>query len=96
MRSWLSTLLKNLFGDSIARVLGGAGLSLVSAAVLIPLVTTMLNEAASAMGGMPGDMLSIVALFGFGEAMSIIGSAMLTRLAIQSTSVGIKRAANAP
>lgn len=95
MRSWLSGLLKNLFGDSIARVLGGAGLSLVSAAVMIPLVTTLLNQAASAIGGVPGDLLSMIGLFGFGEAMSIIGSAMLTRLAIQSTSVGIKKAANA-
>lgn len=93
MRSWLSGLLKNLFGDSIGRILSGAGLSLVSAAVMIPLVTTLLNQAASAIGGITGDMLSMVGLFGFGEALSIIGSAMLTRLAIQSTSVGIKKAA---
>lgn len=95
MRSWLSNLLKNLFGDSVARVLGGAGLSLVSAAVMIPLVTTLLNQAASALGGVSGDMLAVIGMFGFGEAISIMGSAMLTRLTIQSTSVGIKKAANA-
>lgn len=96
MRSWLSGLLKNLFGDSIARALSGAGLSLVSAAMLIPLVTTLLNQAAAAVGGVTGDMLSIIGLFGFGEAMSIMGSAMLTRLAVDSTNIGIKRASSAP
>lgn len=96
MRSWFSGLLKNLFGDSIARMLSGAGLTLVSSAVLIPLVTTMLNQAASLMGGIPGDMLQVIGLFGFGEAMSIMGSAMLTRLAVDSTNIGIKRASSAP
>lgn len=92
MRSWLSGLLKNLFGDSIARVLGGAGLSLVSAAVLIPIVTTLLNQAASAFASVDGGMLQVICLFGFGEAISILGSAMLSRLAIDSTRIGIKKA----
>lgn len=94
MRSWLSTLLKNLFGDAVANVLGGAGLSLVSAAVLIPLVTSALDMAASAMSGVPGDMLSVINLFGFGEALSILGSAMLTRVTIASATVGVKKAAS--
>lgn len=96
MGNWLRNLLQSLFGDSVARILSGAGLSLVSAAVLVPLVTTLLNQAASAMGGVPGDMLSIIGMFGFGEALSIIGSAMLTRLAVNSTSIGIKKASSAP
>lgn len=95
MRSWLSGLLKNLFGDSIARALGGAGLAMVSSAILIPLVTTLLDQAAAMWGGIPGDMLAVIGIYGFGEAMSIIGSAMLTRVMIDATSVGIKRASNA-
>lgn len=71
-----------------------AGLSLVSAAVLIPLVTGALDMAASAMSGVPGDMLSVINLFGFGEALSILGSAMLTRVTIASATVGVKKAAN--
>ena len=95
MRSWLSNLLRELFGESIARALGGAGLALTTGAVMIPLVTTSLNAAASAIGGIGGDALQVVLLFGFGEALSIVGAAMLTRLAMGATRVGIKKAAGA-
>jgi len=92
MRSWLANLLRNLFGDAVARIFGGAGLALVTSAVMIPVVTTALNQAAAAFGGIPADILNVVLLFGFGEAMSIIGAAMLTRLAVQSANVGVRRA----
>lgn len=92
MLKWLSILLKNLFGDGIARVLGGAGLSLVTGAVALPLITTALNAAASAIGGIGGDVLNVALLFGFGEALSIMGTAMLTRAAMGATRVGVKRA----
>lgn len=92
MRSWLAGLLKNLFGDSVARVLGGAGLSLATAAALIPLLTTAMNAAAGAIGGIPADVLNVALLAGFGEALSIVGSAMLTRVGMQAASVGVRRA----
>jgi hypothetical protein len=93
MLKWLSVLLKNLFGDGVARLLGGAGLSLVTGAVALPLITTALNAASAAIGGIGADVLNVALLFGFGEAMSIIGTAMLTRAAMGATRVGIKRAA---
>jgi hypothetical protein len=89
---WFSVLLKNLFGDGVARLLGGAGLTLVTGAVMLPMVTTALNTAAHSIGGIGGGLLDVVLLLGIGEAMSIIGSAMLTRLAMNSTRVGLKRA----
>jgi Protein of unknown function (DUF2523). len=92
MRSWLGNLLRELFGDSIARVLGGAGLSLTTAAVLIPLVTTALNQAADALAGVGGEILQLALLFGIGEAMSIVGSAVLTRMAMTAGSIGIRKA----
>lgn len=92
MLNWLSVLLKNLFGEGVARVLGGAGLSLVTGAVALPLITTALNTAASKIGGIGGDVLSVALLFGFGEALSIMGTAMLTRAAMGATRAGIKRA----
>ncbi|MRT52439.1 DUF2523 domain-containing protein, partial [Xylella fastidiosa subsp. multiplex] len=42
--------------------------------------------------GISADVLNIALLMGFGEALSIIGSAMLTRLALQSLHVGIVKA----
>lgn len=92
MRSWLTTLLRNLFGDSVARVLGGAGISVVTGAVLMPLVITALNAASSAVAGIGGDILQVMLLAGVGECMSIIGSAMLTRMALNSTRLGLKKA----
>lgn len=95
MRSWFSGLLKNLFGESIARALGGAGLSIATAALLLPLITSGLNMAASALGGITADVLNVALLFGFGEAMTIMGTAMLTRVALNSTKLGLKKAAGA-
>lgn len=95
MRSWLSNLLRELFGESIARALGGAGLALTTAAVLIPLVTTALNAAAAALAGIGGEILQVILLFGFGEALSIVGAASLTRLMMGAGRVGIKKAAGA-
>lgn len=94
MLKYLSQLLKNLLGDSFARVLTGAGLSLVTMAALVPLVTTSLNAAAGAVGGIGGDVLNVILLFGFGEALSVMGAAMLTRMSIQAASVGLKKASS--
>lgn len=93
MLKWLAMLLKNLLGETVARVLGGAGLSLVTGAVALPLVSGALNLAASSIGGITADVLNVALLFGFGEVMSIMGTAMLTRTMLTSTRVGIKKAA---
>lgn len=90
----LKLLLANLLGSFIARILTGAGLAVVSGAALIPLVTAALDAAAAGLGGMPGDMLAICNMGGIGEAMSIIGSAMLTRTAINAGKLGLKKAAS--
>lgn len=91
----LYALLKNLLGESFARVLSGAGLSLVSYAALTPLILAALNAAASAIAGVGGDILQLVALSGLSEALSAIGSAIMTRTAIAAASTGIKRSAGA-
>lgn len=90
----IKLLLANLLGSFIARILTGAGLAITTGAVLMPVVTTALDAAASYMGGMAGDMLAVCNLGGAGEAMSIIGSAMLTRTAITAGKVGIKKVAS--
>jgi hypothetical protein len=92
MLSWLKALLRNLVGDSIATALLGGGLALVSYGALSVLLTGALDSAADAVG-LPGDMLNILLLGGLGQILSILGSAMLTRLAITSASLGIRRRA---
>ena len=95
MISALKLLLGSLLGNFIARILTGAGLTIVTGAVLVPVVTTALDAAASTLGGVPGDILGVVNLGGLGECMSIIGSAMLTRTTINAGRVGLKKAASA-
>lgn len=91
----LKLLLANLLGNLVARVLTGAGLAIVTGAALIPVMTGALDAAAAAIGGMPGALLNLVGMAGFGEGMSIIGAAMLTRTAINAGRIGLKKAAAA-
>lgn len=93
MLSAIKLIFAGLFGNLLARVLTGAGFAVVTGAVMIPVVTSALDAAAGAMGGMSGDMLGLVNLAGFGSALSIIGSAMLTRTVMLSGKLGLTKAA---
>ncbi|HHW4679770.1 MAG TPA: DUF2523 domain-containing protein [Xylella sp.] len=89
MLNWFAIFFRALFGHAVARVLVGAGLALVTTASLVPLVTSALNLVVSNMSGIPADLLNVVLLMGFGQALSIIGSAILTRLALQALYVSV-------
>lgn len=89
----LFLLLEGLLGSSLARILTGAGLSLVSFAGLTVAVTTALNVAMSYINGIPGDVLQFACLMGLGPALSIIGAALLTRAGMSAATLGIKKAA---
>lgn len=86
-------LLKALFGDAIARMLSGAGMSVVSFAALLPLVQGALTLTVQHINSLPGDIAAIALLGGLGEAVSIIGSCILTRMAIVSMSTAITKSA---
>lgn len=76
----------------IPMLLVGAGLSIVTFAVMQPLVTSLLEQGVSALNGLPQAAVQIALLAGLGESLSIVGSAILTRLAISTASniAGIK------
>lgn len=95
MISAIKLLLASLLGDLVGRVLTGAGLALVTGAALIPIVTTAMDAAAAALGGMPGNMLAVANLGGIGEGLSIVGAAVITRVGIGAATVGLKKAAGA-
>jgi len=83
--------LSKLLGNSGARVLTGAGLGVVSFATMMPLAVGMLNAVNSSMSGLPSDVAALLGLAGFGPAMSMIGSAVLTRVALDSASLSIAK-----
>lgn len=87
----MKALLQSLFGDAIARMLSGAGLSVVSFAAILPVVTSALNLCAQHISSLPGDVASLMLLGGAGECVSIIGAAVLTRMSINAAHVGITK-----
>lgn len=90
---WLGVLLANLVGSAVARMLTGAGLGLLTFAALTPVILTALNAVNTATSGLPSDMAAIMLKSGFGVAMSAIGSAILTRAAIEAAKVSVAKAA---
>lgn len=89
----LYLLLSDLLGNSFARILSGAGLSMVSFAGITAVVTTALNLVVTYVQGLTGAVAQIVLLLGTGHALSIIGAALLTRAAMSSAGIGFKKAA---
>lgn len=94
MLSLLGNLLVWAMSSFLARVLLGAGLTLVTAAGLSILLTSALDQAVTALSGLPEAALKLALLGGAPEFFSIIGSALLTRAAYQSaqTVLGVKSA----
>ncbi|WP_149193475.1 DUF2523 domain-containing protein [Luteimonas suaedae] len=88
---WLGALLTNLLGGSIATMLFGAGLALTTYAVSKPLILSMLTEAATRFNNIGGSLLQVMLIAGLGEVVTIIGSAILTRLGIQAARVMLVR-----
>lgn len=89
----MKALLQALLGDSLARILSGAGLSVMSYAMVVPLVLGGLNLAVSYFSGIGADIASLALMTGAGQGMSIIGSAIMARMAIAAAGVGIAKGA---
>ncbi|CAO3300486.1 MULTISPECIES: DUF2523 domain-containing protein [Stenotrophomonas] len=91
---WLAAFLVQLLGNSLARVLTGAGLGLATGAALLPLVKSALNLVVSYWGGISGDLANVLLLAGAGEAITIVGSAMVTKVVIDAGKVAVQKAAS--
>lgn len=92
----LFLFLRNLLGESVARILTGGGLALASFAGLSALWLAALDMVRSYAVGVAGDMLAVILLFGFGEALTLIGTAVMTRAGLQAATLGITRSRGAP
>lgn len=87
----LFLFLKNLVGDFIAKSFVGAGLGIVSFAGLSALMLTALDAVKTYMGSLANAMLQMMLLLGVGEALTILGTAVMTRIAMQSAGITIGR-----
>jgi hypothetical protein len=82
---WASSLL--------ARILIGAGLTMVIAVGLDTALDAMLNQAIANISAAPGAALQLGLLGGVGTALSIVGGALITRVTIMAASnvLGVKK-----
>lgn len=78
----------------LARVLVGAGLTLVSAVWIGGAVETALGYVADAWGGMPGSVVQLLALGGVGQALSIVGAAMVGRAGLVAAQTFVRVASS--
>lgn len=70
----------------IPAFLSSAGLSMVVFAGLDLAVESAMESVLDELNGLPSDLLQLALLMGIGEAISIIGSAILTRVALLQAS----------
>lgn len=88
----ISKVLFVAMASVIARIMIGAGLAFVTYQAIDGYVEGFLNQMASGLSGLPADMLMLLTMAGLPSALEILGSAMLTVVAIKLTDrvMGIK------
>lgn len=88
----LARLLTGLSRGLLKNVLLGAGLMLGSYAIVMMAFSQAVNAVSGSMGGIPADVLALISLAGFDHAMSIILSAIATRITLNQEKLFFKRA----
>lgn len=87
----LVRLLTSLSRGLLRNVLTGAGVMLGSYAVIMVAYNSAVNAVHNSMGGIPSDVLALISLAGFDTSMSIILSAIATRVALNQDKLFLKR-----
>jgi len=91
MPAILYGLLAWAMGSAVARILLGAGLGLGTYAVLSTILNDLLADLVAEIS-LLGAAAQILYLAGIGEALSIVGGAMVARVALGSAKVFVTRA----
>jgi hypothetical protein len=79
----LAALVVALTGPVVRLVLINLGIGLITFAGVTAAVNTLIENARSSYSNLPADMMQIVSLAGFGDALGIIAAAILIRLSLQ-------------
>lgn len=89
---FLKGLMVWVLAGTLTRVLIGAGLALVTFSVLDDLVTGFLGQVSTYVGALPSAVLEILVMMGAGDALSVVGSALLTVATMKAASMvlGVK------
>lgn len=94
MGALLTTVGGWLLANSLARILTGATLTLVTATWVGGYVNSLLSSLANQWSGVSADTLAFLAYSGVGNYLSIVGSAIVARVAITAAAgvLGIGKA----
>jgi len=90
MGGFLKAFFTGLLGGSLKTILTGAGLGLASAAISMAVINYYIDQTVSAAGGL-GTFASLLGIAGFDVALSIIFSAIVLRITINSTRLTIRK-----
>lgn len=82
-------LLVWILAGAVARILAGAGLALGTYSILSDLLDSFLALLTSSLNGISSGFANLLWLAGVGEAISIVGSALVAVAAINSARVFI-------
>lgn len=91
MKEFLFKVLMWAMGGLIARTLVGAGLTVVGYVAFVPLLEYGLDQLNYALGGIAADVLNVLLLGGLGDIITIIGSAMMTKISLLAGLAGLAR-----
>lgn len=87
----LISLFKGLQKGWLKDVLTGAGLTLGTAAINLTALNTVITKFKSDLNGIPSDLLGLASLAGIDVAISITLGAIVTRHALSSTKLTLKK-----
>lgn len=90
MGNLLKALFTGLLSGSLKTILTGAGLGLASAAIAMAVINYYIDQTVSAAGGL-GTFASLLGIAGFDIALSIIFSAIVLKLTLNSASLAIRK-----
>jgi hypothetical protein len=82
--AWIASLVPSLVG----RVLAALGMGLVTVTGLTAVSAALLSYLHNAVGGVPADILNILALCGLDDALNILIGAITARLTLYSITQG--------
>lgn len=84
MGALFARLFSFFVGNFLARVLTGAGMSIITVAWLGPMVTSLVSQVSGNFNGLTGDFVHILALSGVFQGVGYVLTAIVSRVAIDS------------
>jgi len=82
MHALLALVIRWTIVSTLARIFAGVGISLVSQFFLTDYANDALQGIVGTVNNMGGDVGQLFLMMGFGSFLTIVGSALLTRVAI--------------